>query len=379
MKRTQGMVVMLFLSTLVAACKEARSDDTPPERNRKPTAHALRHYDAICSEPQAFLVPKAKPGATKKVVTFSRFADDEKNPRYTQRSPRALEVWEAKRPDEVGLVACVDRKREKLARKCEFRGGAVLSYYDTTEHVRIIDPASGEVVAEERYALEGPRGCPDWHDFRDGKKNVYDVAENGRKLLAVIAALQPEGTAIPAVGAKHELGSVCRGLPFPHVAPHDPNAVEHQNVYVQQRHRTVGGVFSASEGTEVADYPLVVCVTGKETRKQRECSFRGGSVLEYHDGEVEVEVRETRTARVLAKQTFEANGKRSRCPTMHEFYGKRDIDLGTIDPAYDAFIATFTGKAAEKTASAPGRAKAPVSAPQTRPAKSDPLANLRPL
>jgi hypothetical protein len=371
---TRAMVATLFLSAFVAACQETRSDEVAPEPERKPTAYALHHYDAICSEPRAFLVAKAKPGEPKTVVTFSRFADDEKDTGYGQRSLRALEAWEAKDPRKVGLVACVDRKRKELSRECKFNTGAVLSYYDTTEHVRIIDPASGEVVAEERYELEGPRGCPDWHDFRKGN-NLYDGPDNGRKLLAMIAALQPEGTTIPAVGAKHELGSVCRGLPFPHVAPHDPTA-EHQNAFVQERFRNVGGVRSSSEGTEAADYPLVVCVTGKETKKQRDCKFPGGPVLEYHDGDVEVEIRETRTAKVIAKRTFKADGKSSRCPTMHEFYGNRDIDLGKIDPAYEAFVATFTGRPAQKASPAPtqvGRGPAP----QKSPPKAHPVANLK--
>lgn len=91
----------------------------------------------------------------------------------------------------------------------------------------------------------------------------------------------------------------------------------------------------------IGDYQLVACMTAKPRPKVLKFGFSGEKVLELHDGEVEVLVREAKTAKEVARSTFPANSK--ACPETWSFQsdGTKDVSLGVDRKALQAWLTTL--------------------------------------
>ncbi len=63
-------------------------------------------------------------------------------------------------------------------------------------------------------------------------------------------------------------------------------------------------------------------MTGRPKKKKRDCRFTT-KTLEMWDGEIEVEVRESATAKLVETKTFKASA--GRCPITHKFWKHREI------------------------------------------------------
>ncbi len=240
----------------------------------------------------------------------------------------------------MGLVACVERKRLEKANTCRFNSGHVLNYYNTADHIRLIEPSTGKVVAEEQVKIESRSGCPTMHNFRH--QTEWEGPRYDTRVMSLAMKVQPANAPMPEPPQAYAMYQVCGGIPFPQIAAYDPDADHYQGIGRSRRGPEPSGDFVGRLGEEGENIRLVACMRSKALKKKRSCAFNGGNTLEIHDGEMEVEIRETRTAKVLATKTFQAKGA-IRCPTIHNF-AEGDVVLGGVDPAFDAFIEGFTGK-----------------------------------
>lgn len=338
--RTGRWITMLLIagSALGAtACNEAHSEEEQPYQ---PAPEPLKMHDfaKLCSggelpEPVA-AIPKGK---LKPLVLFEKGELG-----YTKQMASALDAWGTEDPEAVGLVACVEKKRLEVASKCNFDNGHTLTYYDMERDVRILDASTGKVLAREKFVIGGRGGCPAGWKFSSKHEWMGRPYEN--KVLSMALPFQPDDAPLPAIPTnKFALNQVCNGLPFPQIRAFDPAAKTWQGISYNERGPSTSSTFVGRLSDEAADMPLTACIRGKAEKKQRDCEFTGGRTLAMYDGEVEVEIRETRTAKVIAKKTFRTDGEAS-CPFSHDFGWDGATILGRVDKTFNAFVEQYTGK-----------------------------------
>ncbi len=151
------------------------------------------------------------------------------------------------------------------------------------------------------------------------------------------------------VGAKvGRLETVCSGSPIPQAPAYDPNTPGPRKVNVVY-FPTPTSSFRSEDwpkgmptptpppAGDVSAYPAVACVTGKPLKKKKTCPYMGGKTLELDDGEVELSLVETRTAKVLEKKTFRATSP-GGCPSSHGFANGYQRML-QVEPAFGKYLA----------------------------------------
>lgn len=345
-----GMALLAF-SVAAAGCKrkEQPSDFKyePPPR----TAATLASYVDLCEGRGAFSGAKKyekqkSGGAPSKVAVFRKYADD-KEPVYRldQRDTLGAVAAKEQETDQVELVTCVELKRKGTPLYCHYYGAEV-EVYDMTHSVRILEASTGKVLKEETFDLDG-RTEPCEGSVTG---NFYKGAEYGPKLLSMLLPFEPEGLELPKVDMR-DLDSVCSGSPIPQTAPYKADAPGKRGVHLvyfateaqsNTRRDAPDGLFPGAEPeADPTKYQLVACATGKPQKKKANCEFISGEVLEIYDGEVEVAVYESATAKLVEKKTFKATS--AICPSTHKFFGKNDKRMMKVEPAFAAYMKKLEG------------------------------------
>jgi hypothetical protein len=266
---------------------------------------------------------------------------------------------------ETELVACVDLKKKSQSRsQCNFYGGTIFRWV-MTHTVRIVNPTTGEVVANDEFEIDPlTTSCPATASFPAGSNSMYEGGEFGGRLLVTLLPLQPEGVGLPALEA-HQLTDVCTGTPRPQVAK--GKLGERPTVFVAYRPeegfswgmparpRGLPGNELAEKSPESARY--VACVTGKPSKKKQSCAFMMGNVLDVYDGELDVVVRETATGKVVGTKSFKASS--SGCPSTHMFWGNKDPYFERVEAGVAEFVWGFAGGVPDEVKAASPKPPAP--------------------
>jgi hypothetical protein len=340
----------------LSGCKrrgKASTESTTTPRARR--AFALDDYAALCeataTPPFDGVEPAKSANGTpvaRRARVFVKFTDD-KAPAYRPLRTEGLEGVLAG-PGEVNaveLVACVERKREGTPLRCTFFG-ATLEVYDMRDTLRIVEAKTGKELSREEFQLDGKTNlCPASYAFPKGVNSVYVGAEIGPKILASLLPFEPPDVAF--VGAKvGRLETVCSGSPVPQAPAYDPKAPGPRKVNVVY-FPTPTTSFRSEDwpkgmpqptpppGGDVSAYPAVACVTGKPLKKKKSCPYLGGKTLELDDGDVELKLVETRTAKVLETKTFRATSP-GACPSSHAFANGYQRML-QVEPAFGKYLA----------------------------------------
>ncbi len=164
--------------------------------------------------------------------------------------------------------------------------------------------------------------------------------------MSLIAPLQPKTPELPKVRA-FKLDAVCDGVPFPQSAAYDKDSKDKRNIRVAWRPAEEYSYLDeppfdrrVASNSGVSKHQLVACVTGRPKKKKRNCRFTT-KTLEMWNGEVEVELRESATAKVVETKTFKASS--GRCPITHKFWKNREIYMGKLEPAFFRYLKKLEG------------------------------------
>jgi len=316
----------------------------PPAR----TASTVDSYVDLCERKEPFPGAKkyAKGSAPSKVAVFRKYLDD-KSPTFKRdhRADRFEGVF-AQDGDtrDVELVACLELKRKGKPLYCNYYGAQV-EVYDMTHELKIVEAATGKVLKEETFDLDNrTEKCAS-----SVKGSSYQGADYLPKIISALLPLQPDGVALPKAD-RFDLDAVCSGSPVPQAAAYqagDKKRAVHMLYFptAEQsftREDLPDGLAPAgAPEDDVSKYSLVACVTGKPLKKKQDCSFTSGKVLELHDGEVEVALREAATGKLVETKTFKATS--AGCPYSHKFFGNRDKRMLRVEPAFSAYWGGLTG------------------------------------
>ncbi|MCA9622968.1 MAG: hypothetical protein KC731_28310, partial [Myxococcales bacterium] len=272
--------ILSVMVTTVAFGATGCSKESAPEEGRRtvqpePRKPAgLESFASLCVGGPAFDgLPRRADGETKKVVTFQKWADDAK-PAFARVTPQALASYEPKAASDVGLVACVERKKLDRSRRCSFGQGHYVDYFDMQDHVRIIDPRTGKVVREHDGKTEHRSACP--MSYRFTGKSHFDGAPIENRVLSLVLEEQGADAPLPKMPAKYEMYQVCGGVPYPQLPAYDPKSDDYQAIAYSARGPES---YSTSVGRledEGEDIRLVACVERKaDDTKTSSCAFRG--------------------------------------------------------------------------------------------------------
>lgn len=347
----------LLLGVLVSAtgcCRRKKpSPSTLSSGPRARRAYALDDYAALCASTSAAPFDGVEPRKSENGTPLARGTrvfvkwTDDKAPAFRAFHTEGLEGVLAG-PGEVNaveLVACVERKREGTPLRCSFYG-ATLEIYDMRDTLRIVEAKTGKELSREEFQLDGKTNlCPASYSFPKGVTSVYVGAELGPKILSSLLPFQPPDVAF--VGAKvGRLETVCSGSPVPQAPAYDPASTAPRKVNVVYFPTPTSsfrsedwpkGLGKAERFGDVALHSAVACVTGKPNKKKKSCPYIGGKTLELHDGEVELSLVETRTAKVLETKTFRATSP-GGCPSSHAF-GNGYQRMLQVEPAFATYLA----------------------------------------
>jgi hypothetical protein len=176
--------------------------------------------------------------------------------------------------------------------------------------------------------------------------SYFEGSDYSTKLVTLIAPLEPKTPKLPPTAA-FKLDAVCDGVPFPQTAAYKPDSKEKRDLRVAWRPAAEYSYLDETpferrlpSNQGVSKHQLVACVTGKPAKKKRDCRFVT-KTLELWDGEVEVVLRESATAKVVETKTFQASA--GRCPSTHKFWKNREIYFGKLEPAFFKYLARLEG------------------------------------
>lgn len=362
-------LLLCLLGLAVFGCDDSPSPRaepiSPPPAPVEPSPPPLRaakdvnEYRALCEGGEPFTA--AKPyalGATSadisRIAAFAKYVESA-TPEWSRLTGEPIAAWSAEEPEDVQLVACVGLSKRALRRSCDYKDSAdqpiKLELYDMSHAVRVVEAATGKVVLEQTFELQGDVACPAFGVF--GSSNDFRGVDYEHKLMAVFAPLQPDGARPPRPSSASELSLVCNGVAFPGTTPYDKGAAQKHPLHEVFR-PDESEPFSSGDSPEgfgevgerlddAAAYQLVACATGKATKKRKECRFQDGAVLELHEGTMDVSVYATATAELVEKKTFKVSG--GSCPIMYRFSGdsKREVWLAKLEPAYKKYMAALVG------------------------------------
>jgi len=349
-RSARALLLLIMVSSLgEVGCKKknpAATEAPPPPKRR---AYSVESYASLCTSDDAFdgAKPYTKRADASKVVAFRKYGDD-KSASFARLDSPALAPWQTKQAAEVELVVCAETKKKKKRGTCNYFGGR-LELWDMSVTIKVVEAATGKKQYEETVDVDATtKYCPGSYTFASGTTSYYEGADLGPRLQAILRPLEPD-TELPRVEPL-ALEGVCAGLPVAVAAPYAPAAAsrgvtiayrptEELPYTVEDRPRGLERPAAAS--VDVAKVGLVACVTGKPTKKKRDCAFSGGKVLELSDGEVSIEVREATTGKLVEEKTFPATS--DRCPANYKFYGSRDVYFEKLDPAGMKYLKSLEG------------------------------------
>ncbi|HMR79545.1 MAG TPA: hypothetical protein PKD61_30770 [Polyangiaceae bacterium] len=344
-RRPRPAFLLLVLVLALLACKKKQAP--PPPKPYVPTATSVGTYQSLCETPTRPVLGtpyKLKADQVSKLVVFQKYLDDKK-PSYKLTKQDRLGAWSdpKMKAGDVELVVCVEMKKKKKAQGvCSYMGGKI-EPWEMSHSVRVIEATTGKEVLKEEFDLGADAfKCP--ATSRGG--NYFEGSDYSTKLVSLMAKLQPSLPELPETRA-FKLDAVCDGVPFPQTAAYDKGSNEKRDLRVAWRPAAEYSYFdetpferrlASSQG--VSKHQLVACVTGKPKKKKRDCRFMT-KTLEMWDGEVEVELRESATAKVVETKVFKASS--GRCPATHKFWKDREIYMGTLEPAFFKYLDTLEG------------------------------------
>jgi hypothetical protein len=283
------------------------------------------------------------PAEKSKLVLFEKYTDD-KDATYHVRARKDLATLSAdkKAPGDVELIVCVDLKKKTQSKgQCNYYGGTVY-HWVMTHDVRVIEAKTGKVVAKETFDLDtSTTGCNDSEYFKKGSNSMYNGADYGRRVLAMVLPLEPDGVELPALKGL-DLDDVCAGIPAAQVSrakagePHSVRVVyrpaPEMSYSNPSQTRPKGLPDNAASDANPLGTRYVACVTGKPGVVKRKCEFTGGRVLALEDGDLDVQVYEAATGKLIETKTVHATSS-LQCPLTHTFWGVTDPMFETLDKA----------------------------------------------
>ena len=354
---------------LMNACDEPPpAVDPPPAVAPTATKSYLRASDprelvGICTDDPGrdhAGTPYAKGSSPSPVALLVQWGDDAQFEAWGRGG--TLATWDPSEPGATQLVACVKATNLKKARSCSYVG-ATLELFDATYRISIRDAYSGKELAQKDYPLK-VRDCPEQFSFVYGQISSYNGPSMTDAIAELVLPLQPPQGALPPPTVRNELLYACEGSPLPRQAAYAPSPAVPSPLFAffepqagaglaeaQRKHRDEPAFMSVRDeppfalpDDRIGDYQLVACVTAKPGPKRlKSCKFgfSGEKVLELHDGEIEVLVREAKTAKEVGRSSFPASSK--QCPETWSFpsNGMKDVSLGVDRKALHAWLTTL--------------------------------------
>lgn len=348
------LTLVAILGALASGC--GKKQEAPPEPYKAPPrkASTLGAYASLCSKDATPFdgakkhERKKDPKSSSKLALFQNYVDDAKYG-YRASAPEGLKPWLATdaQVDEVELVLCLDVKKKgpKLTGQCTYYGGK-LEHWNMTHSLRIVEAATGKVVLKEDFDISSSTArCPATYTFTSASHFVGGDYTN--KLLSLLLPFQPEGVALPEI-KPFELETVCSGVPLPQTAAYDK--AKPSGLFVSYRPTDLhpftmetrpSGLPTNDAIKDAKSVALVACVTGKPAKKKQACNFLSGNVLELQEGEVEVSIYESATAKLVETKTFKASS--DGCPTSYKFFDKVDPYFGKVEPQVTQYLKSLGG------------------------------------
>lgn len=366
MKSLSLLAAPLLLTT---ACDEHR----PPPVDQPPAVAPAKSY-LRANDPRELLgictddprrdhagTPYVKGSTMSPVALFVQWGEDAEFEAWGRGG--TLATWDASETGATQLVACVRATNLSKARSCPYVG-ATLELFDATYQISIRDAHSGKELAKKDYPLK-VRDCPEQFSFAYGQTSSYNGPSMSDAIAELVLPLQPPAGALPPPSVRNDLLFSCEGAPLPRQAAYAPSPATPSPLFAffepqpgagfgeaKRRNRDEPAFMSLRDeppftlpDDQIGSYQLVACVAAKPGPKVlKSCKFgwSGEKVLELHDGEVEVLVREAKTAKEIGRSSFPATSK--ACPETWSFPsdGTKDVSLGVDRKALQAWLTTLT-------------------------------------
>jgi hypothetical protein len=329
------------LVILGAGCQERGTSETsaaPPPRMSEGDLVALCTAGTVPTAKAAV----AEAGKPSPAVLLSRASG---------QSFRRASLWpqlaiEQKAPDAVGwegsaeqavFAVCADiTETKKTPLKCWYNNdkGEQKSRDMTgmTVKLRVLEVATGKVVAEDSVAVPPPSYCFMRHSDISGSAEEY-TRDLGPLFVMALAKLQPKEAPVPKLDVA-DTWLACEGRPVPGAPPAGTAA----NHYAAFERKIDGGYWKPTSAVigehsfeQLVDRgdlpPIVFCRAATRGKKVRECKYDGGKILAVHAATWQVKLVAAATGKVLAEKTFDEKGDDGYCP----FSWKFDDDGATYD------------------------------------------------